>query len=54
MLDNLQKIVIEKPVDKIIDQIRFLITSGELKPRRQTSSREKTSRQFRSGQRPST
>ena len=32
MLDNLQKIVIEKPVDKIIDQIRFLITSGELKP----------------------
>ncbi|MFT4567597.1 MAG: GntR family transcriptional repressor for pyruvate dehydrogenase complex, partial [Saprospiraceae bacterium] len=32
MLDNLQKIVIEKPVDKIIRQIRDLITSGELKP----------------------
>lgn len=32
MLDNLQKIVIEKPVDKIIEQIRYLITSGELKP----------------------
>ena len=31
MLDNLKKIVIEKPVDKIISQIRFLITSGELK-----------------------
>ena len=32
MLDNLQKIVIEKPVDIIIGQIRDLITSGELKP----------------------
>jgi len=32
MLNNLQKIVIEKPVDKIIRQIRQLITSGELKP----------------------
>ncbi len=32
MLDNLQKIVIERPVDKIIGQIRYLITSGELKP----------------------
>ena len=32
MLDNLEKIVIEKPVDKIIGQIRYLITSGELKP----------------------
>jgi GntR family transcriptional repressor for pyruvate dehydrogenase complex len=32
MLNNLQKIVIEKPVDQIIEQIRFLITSGELKP----------------------
>ena len=32
MLDNLQKIVIEKPVDKIIMQIRYLITTGELKP----------------------
>ena len=32
MLDNLQKIVIEKPVDKIIKQIRYLITTGELKP----------------------
>lgn len=32
MLDNFQKIVVEKPVDKIIDQIRTLITSGELKP----------------------
>lgn len=32
MLDNLQKIIIEKPVDAIISQIRHLITSGELKP----------------------
>ena len=32
MLDNLQKITIEKPVDIIIKQIRSLITSGELKP----------------------
>ena len=32
MLDNLQKIEIEKPVDKIIRQIRQLISSGELKP----------------------
>ena len=32
MLDNLQKIVIEKPVDKIIRQIRELISSGQLNP----------------------
>lgn len=32
MLDNLQKIKIEKPVDQIINQIRTLITSGELEP----------------------
>lgn len=32
MLENLQKITIEKPVDKIISQIRSLITSGELNP----------------------
>ena len=32
MLDNLQKIVIKKPVDQIIEQIRYLITTGELKP----------------------
>ncbi len=32
MLENLQKITIEKPVDKIIKQIRSLITSGELEP----------------------
>lgn len=32
MLGNLQKITIEKPVDKIIKQIRSLITSGELNP----------------------
>jgi len=32
MLDNLQKITIEKPVDKIISQIRALITSGDLNP----------------------
>jgi len=32
MLNNLQKIVIEKPIDKIISQIRALITSGEIKP----------------------
>lgn len=32
MLENLEKIVIEKPADKIINQIRYLISSGELKP----------------------
>jgi len=32
MLDNFQKIVVEKPVDMIINQIRTLIISGELKP----------------------
>jgi len=32
MLNNLEKISIEKPVDKIINQIRSLITTGELKP----------------------
>lgn len=32
MLENLQKITIEKPVDKIISQIRGLITSGEINP----------------------
>ena len=32
MLSNLQKITIEKPVDKIIKQIRMLISSGELSP----------------------
>jgi len=32
MLSNLQKITIEKPVDKIIKQIRELIMSGELNP----------------------
>ena len=32
MLDNLQKIKIEKPVDKIIGQIKSLISNGEIKP----------------------
>ena len=32
MIDNFQKIIVERPVDKIITQIRSLITSGELKP----------------------
>lgn len=32
MLNNLQKIQIQKPVDQIIGQIRTLISSGELKP----------------------
>jgi GntR family transcriptional repressor for pyruvate dehydrogenase complex len=32
MLDNLHKITIEKPVDKIISQIRALITSGDVEP----------------------
>ena len=32
MLDNLHKITIEKPVDKIISQIRALITSGDIEP----------------------
>ncbi len=41
MLDNLQKIVIEKPVDKIIRQIRDLIISGELKPEDKLPSERK-------------
>ena len=32
LLSNFQEIVIEKPEDKIIRQIRSLITSGQLKP----------------------
>lgn len=32
MLKRLEKITIEKPADKIIDQIRSLIISGEIKP----------------------
>lgn len=32
MLDNLQKIIIENPVDMIIRQIKTLISSGELLP----------------------
>ncbi len=32
MLDNLQKITIDKPVDKIIKQIRSLIQNGDIKP----------------------
>lgn len=32
MLDNLQRITIEKPADKIIKQIKMLISSGELSP----------------------
>ena len=32
MLENLEKIVIEKPADKIIKQIRYLISSGQLNP----------------------
>lgn len=32
MLDSLQKIRIEKPVDKIIGQIRSLISSGQIEP----------------------
>lgn len=32
MLNNLQRIVVEKPVDLIIRQIRQLISSGEFKP----------------------
>ena len=32
MLDNLQKITIEKPVDKIISQIRSLIHNGDINP----------------------
>lgn len=32
VLKNFQEIVIETPVDKIIKQIRSLITSGQLEP----------------------
>lgn len=32
MLDNLQKITLEKPVDKIIEQIRSLIQNGDIEP----------------------
>ncbi len=41
MLDNLQKIIIENPVDIIIRQIKTLITSGSLKPGEKLPSERK-------------
>jgi len=46
MLDNFQKIVVERPVDLIIDQIRKLITSGELKPGDKLPPERKLAGQF--------
>lgn len=46
MLDNFQKIVVERPVDKIIDQIRSLISSGELKPGDKLPPERKLAEQF--------
>lgn len=46
MLDSFQKIVVEKPVDKIIGQIRTLITNGELKPGDKLPSERTLAQQF--------
>jgi len=46
MLDSFQKIVVEKPVDKIIDQIRAMITSGGLKPGDKLPPERKLAEQF--------
>jgi len=46
MLDNFQKIEVERPVDKIIDQIRTLITSGELKSGDKLPPERKLAEQF--------
>jgi len=46
MLDNFQRIVVERPVDLIIDQIRTLITSGELEPGDKLPPERKLAEQF--------
>lgn len=43
VINNFKKIVIESPVDKIIGQIRELITSGQLKPGDKLPSERKLS-----------
>lgn len=42
-ITNFQKIIVESPVDKIISQIRELITSGQLKPGDKLPSERKLS-----------
>lgn len=46
MLESLTKIEIEKPVDKIISQIRSLITSGELEPGQRLPPERKLAEHF--------
>lgn len=43
LINNLKKIVVESPVDKIINQIRELIASGQLKPGDRLPSERKLS-----------
>lgn len=49
LIQTFQKIEIEKPVDKIIQQIRNLISSGQLKPGDKLPSERKLSEQFAVG-----
>lgn len=46
MLENIQKISIERPVDKIISQLRGLITSGELNAGDKLPSERKLAENF--------
>jgi len=49
VINNFKKIVVTKPVDIIIDQIRELIVSGELKPGDKLPSERKLSEAFNIG-----
>ena len=46
LLNNFTEIVIEKPVDKIINQIKQLISSGQLKPGDKLPSERMLSERF--------
>jgi len=46
ILKNFQEIIVERPVDKIIKQIRYLITSGQLKSGDRLPSERKLAQQF--------
>ncbi|RPJ73447.1 MAG: FadR family transcriptional regulator, partial [Alphaproteobacteria bacterium] len=49
VINNFKKIVVTRPVDIIIDQIRELIVSGELKPGDKLPSERKLSEAFNIG-----
>ena len=46
LLDNFQEIVVETPVDVIIKQIKYLLTSGQLKPGDRLPSERKLAEKF--------